>query len=115
MQAKATANIKIGAGYEFIRHLQFIDNYKDDIPTNITGWEFQGYVVPEGEAAVDFSVVIDDAINGLITISMPAVGTATLPKGRNAWYLLVKYYAEATPEVFIEGIAVVDTEVPLWR
>jgi len=77
-------NLTIYRGDTFAQTFRFLAG---DVPDDLTGWTFQAQVreYPNASVAADFTVTIEDALDGTVTIAMEGAITATLPSRGGSW------------------------------
>jgi len=77
-------NLTIYRGDTFAQTFRFTTG---GVSEDLTGWIFTAQVreFPNATIAADFTVTIDDALGGVVTIAMEDAITATLPSRGGSW------------------------------
>lgn len=81
MALPAIVNISLYAGDDFSQELAFDD--EDGLPINLTGATIAAKWKPSYGSSTSqaFTVVVDDAVNGEVTVSLTDTATATMTNG----------------------------------
>ena len=112
-------NLQIGAGVPF--NQQFFLKNPDGSSVNITNFNFYAAMAKHPDAinavtttststvlkAIQFTTVIDDAVNGAYSLSLPAETTAKLEEGKYVFSVVMEDLATTKSEV-ISGLVFVD-------